>query len=85
MRRLRASVGIILAWVIVLWGCFVVAFGSADFYTVAFGGAAPGELVMGEPAPTIGQAVMEIAIGVAMITLAMVGRHKIRMKLKAPA
>jgi len=85
MRRLLASIGIVLAWVIVLWGCFVVAFGSADFYTVEFGGATPGELVMGEPAPTIGQAVMEIAIGVAMITLAMFGRWQIRKRQKKPA
>lgn len=83
MKRLLAWIGVVLVWVIVLWGCFVVAFGCADFYTVKFGGAAPGELVMGDPAPTVGQATDEILVGIGMIAFALFCRWRIRERQKA--
>jgi MYXO-CTERM domain-containing protein len=81
MKRVLMRLGIILAWIVVLWGCLVVAFGSADFYSVRFGGAVPGDLVMGDPAPTLMQSSTEIAVGLGMIALGLLARWRLRRAL----
>lgn len=83
MHRLFLRIGVVLAWLVVIWGCFVVAFGAADLYTVTLGGAVPGQpAYMGDPAPTVGQAAGEIAVGVGLIALALVGRYWIGRRMK---
>jgi len=82
MKNLLISISKVLAWVVILWGCFVVAFGAADFYGVAFGGVTPGDhTISGDPAPTYGQAVGEILIGIIMIALALLYLRRIRKKM----
>ena len=83
MHRLFLRIGVVLAWVIVIWGGFVVAFGAADLYTVTLGGAVPGQATyMGDPAPTVGQSWGEIAVGAGLIAFAIFCRYRIGKKLK---
>lgn len=86
MLRMFLLIGVVLAWIIVIWGCFGVAFGVADLYTVTLGGAVPGQRgFMDEPNPTVGQSVAEIAIGTGLIAFALFGRYQMRRKMKEPA
>lgn len=83
MHRVFLLIGVVLAWFIVIWGCFGAAFGIADLYTVTLGGAVPGQPAwMGDAAPTVGECAAEIAIGVGLIAFALVARHRIRGKFK---
>ena len=83
MRHVLLLTGVILAWVVVIWGCFTVAFGTADLYTVTLGGAVPGQRgFMDEPNPTVVQSVAEIAIGVGLIAFALFCIGRMRRKMK---
>lgn len=83
MRHVFLLIGVILAWVVVIWGCFTVAFGIADLYTVTLGGAVPGEPgMMGERNPTVIQSIAEIAVGVGLISFALFCIHRIRRKMR---
>lgn len=83
MLRVLLLIGVILSWVVVLWGCFAVAFGAADLYAVTLGGAVPGEPgMMGEHSPTVPQSIGEIGVGVALIAFALFFRHRMRRKMR---
>ena len=83
MRHALLLIDVILAWVVIIWGCFTAAFGIADLYTVTLGGAVPGQPgMMGERNPTVPQSIGEIGIGVALIAFALFCRHLMRRKMK---
>ena len=73
-----------LAWIAIIFGCFVTAFSLAEAYMVIVGGVVPGTaMFMGEPAPTPASAIVSVLIGSAFALAGMAVEHFVGRRLGA--
>ena len=70
--------GIVLLWSAVLIGCCIVAIALAELYMLAMGAKPGTPIFLGELAPKPRDALLDLAYGVAIITLPFLLRSAIR-------
>ena len=78
LKALRKFSGTILLWFPVLVGCFIVTMALAELYMLAMGSKPGTPIFLDELAPTPRDAILDLAYGVAIITLPFLLRSAIR-------